>query len=223
MLKREAQWLGSQIASLDDDHLFPLLNVGSSTRAVREIHQPWIDEYIFAPMRRRGGTVVHLDLKADEGVDIVGDLYDPVCWTTVKNRGFRSVFCSNVLEHVTDREGLCRKLVELIPAGGYLIVSVPRAFPYHPDPIDTMFRPDVQELVALFPGTRCLAGQVVDCGTVFGLLDRNVIRLAKKTLGMLLSRARPSRTTSGEGLVQWLYPWSFRPFQATCVVLQKLP
>ena len=28
-----------------------------------------------------------------------------------------------------------------MPAGGYLVVSVPHSYPFHADPIDTLFRP----------------------------------------------------------------------------------
>jgi hypothetical protein len=234
VLKREAQWLGTQSESLDATRLFPLINVGSSTRKLRESDQPWIDQYVFAPMRRRGGRVTHLDMKPDDGVDIVGDLRDPVVWAQLVALEPRSVLCSNVLEHVTDREGLGRRLCELIPAGGYVIVSVPHAFPYHPDPIDTMFRPGLDELSALFPGTRRVAGSIVDCGTVLGLLEGNSVRLVKKALGMLLSgrgerAVDPSATSGAAGglvaraanLAQWVNPWLYRQLQATCVVLEK--
>ena len=68
---------------------------------------------------------------------------------------------------------------------------------------------------------------VFDCGTLFALLDRNVARLAKKAARMLLERGRGAPAPEsgpgarGAGLADWLYPWAFRQFQATCVVLQK--
>ncbi len=204
-----------------------MVNVGSSTSKVREVDQPWIDECIFAQLRQRGGRIIHLDLKPDDGVDIVGDMNDPRCWSQLTAVAPRSVFCSNVLEHVTDRPALCKKIVELVAPGGYVIVSVPRAFPYHPDPIDSMFRPSVHELVGLFPGTRLLTGEIVDCGTLFVLLDRNITRLAKKATMMLLARGRGAPAPEGgngmrgASLADWLYPWAFRQFQATCAVLQK--
>ena len=42
-------------------------------------------------------------------------------------------------------------LDSLVAPDGHLILSVPRRFPYHPDPIDTMYRPSVAELVRV-PG-----------------------------------------------------------------------
>ncbi len=230
MLRREARWLGETMATLPAERLFPLLNVGSSTAQVRERDQPWIDGEIFAPMRRRGGRVIHLDMKPDAGVDLVGDLDDPVFFDSLRALGVRSVLCSNVLEHVRDPGALARRLVALTPAGGYLVVSVPRGFPYHPDPIDTRFRPDVAALAALFPSTRRVVGEEVECGTVFGLLRGNAARLAVKSARMVLDNvtsrgaARSAAHTSERGggrLRDWLWPWAVKPFVATCVVLEK--
>src|SRR6266496_2531414 len=140
MLKDEARWLGSVLAGLDDAELFPLVDVGSSTEEVRVVHQPWIDELVFAPLRRRG-RILHQDLKARPGVDIVGDLAEPSVQSELRRIGVRSVLCTNVLEHVpTDRRAAaCTAMADLVPPGGHLLVTVPRAFPYHPDPIDTGF------------------------------------------------------------------------------------
>src|SRR5205085_4736707 len=55
--------------------------------------------------------------------------------------------------HVTDRQIVCAAIWSLLPPGGFLILTVPYRFPYHEDPIDTMFRPSVEELAQLFPGT----------------------------------------------------------------------
>lgn len=115
-------------------------------------------------------------------------------------------------------------MLDLIPQNGYLILSVPNAFPYHPDPIDTLFRPTVDELVALFPGTHCVAAEIVPCGRLFVLVEGNFLRLAGKAAGMLLRRPAPSSADASvrhESLLDWVYPWAFRQFRATCVVLQK--
>jgi hypothetical protein len=228
MLKNEARWLGRALSVLPDGDLFPMVNVGSSTRALREVAQPWIHEEVFRPLALRGGRVIHQDLKAEDGVDLVGDLNDPACWREVTALAPRSVFCSNVLEHVpvATRDALCERMVALVPAGGYLVLSVPRAFPYHPDPLDTRFRPDPDTLAALFPDTTRVREEVVNCGTVWGLLDRNVVRLAEKVGRAMLSGsgrvpAEGERGERGAPLREWLVPWAWRPFQATCMVLRK--
>jgi SAM-dependent methyltransferase len=97
-----------------------------------------------APLTRSGCRVIHLDMKKADGVDVSGDLTDPAFVEKLASLRVRSVLCSNVLEHVTDPARLARRLEELLPAGGYLIVTVPHEFPYHADPIDTLFRPPLE-------------------------------------------------------------------------------
>src|SRR5262245_36370569 len=150
MLVQEARWFGARLAELPGPDVFPMLNVGSSTAAFRTRDQPWIDRHLFAPARRKGYVVRHLDQKPDEGVDLVGDLRDGAFLARLAALRFRSVFCSNLLEHLVNREEVARTLVDLIPPGAYLFVSCPYRFPYHPDPIDTLYRPDTGELARLF-------------------------------------------------------------------------
>ncbi len=35
----------------------------------------------------------------------------------------------------------------MVPVGGYLVVTGPLRFPYHADPIDTMYRPTAAEMI----------------------------------------------------------------------------
>src|SRR6266516_1477014 len=107
MLRAEAAWLAAWLAHLDCDQISPLLNVGSSTAQFRSRRQPWIDRLVFAPLLARGAIVKHLDMKLDDGVDLTGDLMDPVFVRTLSSYQFRSILCSNVLEHVADRSALC--------------------------------------------------------------------------------------------------------------------
>jgi hypothetical protein len=54
----------------------------------------------------------------------------------------KALLCCNLLEHVLDPERLALHCLELLPRGGLLFVTVPFSYPYHRDPIDTMYRPD---------------------------------------------------------------------------------
>ncbi|MCP3164446.1 methyltransferase domain-containing protein [Myxococcus qinghaiensis] len=217
MLKPEAQWLGHQLDVLELSRVSPLLNVGSSTRYFREVQQPWIDEELFAPLRRRGGTVLHQDLKPEEGVDVVGDLMDPDCVARLAALGTRSVCCTSVLEHVEDRVAFARRLSELVAPEGVLVLSVPHAFPWHPDPIDTLFRPTVAELAGLFPNMRVRASEVVPCGRLLDLVASDVPGAVRR----LLNPGRGAGTGAPRApLWQWLWPWLVRPFKLTCVVLE---
>jgi hypothetical protein len=56
-----------------------------------------------------------------------------------------------MLEHLTiaPEEAACH-LLDLCEPGGFLLVTVPRTFRYHPDPIDNLYRPSADELADLF-------------------------------------------------------------------------
>lgn len=164
MNRLEAQWLAARLADIPDEQLFPLLNVGSSTGAFRTQVQPYIDDLIFRPLRERGGKVVHLDIKPAEGVDMVGDLVDPKFLAEIAKLKVRSIMVSNLFEHVSDRAAICDVLMKILPSDGYLIVSGPRDYPYHADPIDTMFRPSVREMHEHFPGTEIVESAIIDSG-----------------------------------------------------------
>jgi hypothetical protein len=207
----EARWIRCALEELPADRLFPLLNVGSQDEAFRTRGQPWIDAEVFAPLRGRGGKVIHLDLAAGDGVDVAGDLLDP----SVRRRlgDTRSVLCANVLEHVPDRGRFAAALEEIVSPGGYLIVTCPRRFPYHADPIDTLFRPDPAELAGLFPSLRLQTSAVVGSAMLDYVLRR---------VWTLLERG-PARKplTSNSGTRSAFLPWLFRRIEATCVVLRK--
>ena len=160
----ESQWLGQRLTAIPDDVLFPLLNVGSSTLEFRTQKQPYIDQNIFAPLRARGGKVFHLDIKDAPGVDIVGDLLHPDILAKLKNMQIRSIMIYNILEHVTNREEICHVLLKILPLGGYLFVTGPHNYPYHLDPIDTMFRPTIAEMHAHFPHTTIVDSAIIDGG-----------------------------------------------------------
>src|SRR5260370_9935859 len=160
----ESQWLGQRLTAIPDHVLFPLLNVGSSTLEFRTQKQPYIDQNIFAPLRARGGKVFHLDIKDAPGVDIVGDLLHPDFLAKLINIQIRSIMISNILEHVTNREDICHVLLKILPLGGYLFVTGPHNYPYHLDPIDTMFRPTITEMHAHFPHTTIVDIAIIDGG-----------------------------------------------------------
>jgi hypothetical protein len=217
MHRAEARWLAGRLARLGVDELSPLLNVGSSNEHFRTARQPWINEVVFAPLLARGITVTHLDMKADAGVDIVGDLMNGATLGMLRPRGFRALVCSNVLEHVTDRAALCAHLDALLPAGGYLFVTVPRQFPYHADPIDTGFRPSTAELVALFPNLDVVAAEEVDCGSMMDSFTRGAMELAMRLAWLFVPFLR---WRGWVGNVHRLASFRSR-YRATCAVLRR--
>jgi hypothetical protein len=226
MLKREAEWIASAFDELPSAALFPFLNIGSSSGQLREVDQPFIDQLIFAPLRRRGGPIHHVDGKAERGVDVVLDLALDTAWDKLRALQPRCILCSSVFEHVVDRPLLARRLVHLLEPGGLLLVSVPRQFPYHPDPIDTGFRPDPAQLVALFPELQVRQLEEVSAGRLGDLVAGQAPRLAKKVAGLLASRvARRVKVAAPVSVepaspVDWL-KHAVVPFKVSCALLVR--
>jgi hypothetical protein len=217
MLIEEAEWFAHRLGAVAPSEVFPMCNVGSSTKAFRTQQQPWIEQLIFRPAGLRGGSVTHLDMKAAPGVDLVMDLAAREFQAVVSRMQFKSVFCSNLLEHVIQRDAICRTLLSIISSGGYLFISVPFRFPYHPDPIDTRFRPNVEELAALFRGAKLVHSAVVVGDTFLKLRSRNLISFALTLTRCLMPFYKPVGWWRNRGYL----PWFFRRVSATCVVLRK--
>ena len=152
MLKCDAIWLQQALARFSAEELSPIVNIGSSTAHFRTVEQPFIEELIFAPLAARGVKVIHVDLKAGDGVDISTDIFDNTGLDEVRKRAPKSVICTHMFEHVLSREDLAARLMMLLPINGLFFVTVPSSYHQHNDPIDTMFRPTPDELAALFTG-----------------------------------------------------------------------
>jgi len=217
MMKAEAHWVRQMLDRLENEKVSPLLNVGSATAQFREHEQPWIDQEIFSPLRKRGVVVHHLDIQEGEGIDLHGDLTDDSFVAELGNGEYKALLCCNLLEHVPDPAAICMKLQRLVPVGGYLLITVPNQFPYHPHPIDTMFRPDVQRLVALFPHCRLIEGKMLDCGNGWDYVERDprvlIVKVKHRLSGL--------REHGGvKGSASFL-PWLFRRFRLNCTLLQK--
>lgn len=218
MLRQEARWIGDWLASIDDDVLFPIINVGSHTQHFRTKEQPWIDQHVFAPLRRRG-RVIHTDLREAEGVDVVGDLTEPGFRDQLRDLGARSLLCCNLLEHVPDRPTIAAALQDLVAPGGCAVVSVPFRFPYHADPIDTMFRPTPDQVGALFPGLRTVTGEVVECQTWLTYLAGRIAASPTTVAREFLARRERLPAEPPPPDAESLWAWSFRRFEVSCVAM----
>lgn len=189
MLIAEAEWIGSILNDLPND-AFPLANIGCQTAEFRGRTQPWIDEYVFAPLAAQQKRVVHVDVRDEPGVEVVADLMSTEGMATLRTLGARTFLCSNLLEHVEDPVAVLDRLIEAVPPGGYLILTGPHQFPYHADPIDTMFRPSSQEMGALI-GDRLAIEEATD--------------LQCRRLGYYFSRGRFGRLRLVARLVAFFY------------------
>jgi hypothetical protein len=184
MLEAEARWLHQTLDGFAAGRLSPLLNLGCGDAARRKTPQPWIEDQLFAPLRRRDIDIIHVDMRPGPQVDVRADLTDPADVQRLRALRPRALLCCNLLEHVLEPQRLARHCVGMLAAGGLVFVTVPFSYPYHGDPIDTMFRPAPQDLTALFAGARLIDGTIIGTGRSYlddlrqrpGLLLRHVAR-----------------------------------------------
>ncbi len=217
MLPSEAKWISAYFTSQDNVALGTVLNIGSSTAEFREQKQSFIEENIFRPLARRGVPVVHTDIKAANGVDVVADIMNDDDLERLRSLGANTILCSNMLEHVPSASRMAERLATLVPPGGVLLVTVPNSYPYHPDPIDTLLRPDTTQLSGLFRQLKFLDGGIVEGPTVAQEFAKNPLLLPRRLARSLIPFPRFGIWLST--LDRWR--WLFRHYKAACVVLLK--
>ncbi len=222
MREIEARTIADLLAPIAPSQLTPCINIGSSTREFREGTQPH-NEALLASLRARGVSVLNNDIRKDVGVDLVGDLLDPRFRDIVRRMGPRLLLCNNVLEHVRDAPAFARACEEVIAPGGYLCVSVPYSYPYHADPIDTLFRPTTAELADMFSRCRLVTSTVlVDHGL------RNDLRRQGHPIWRYVagSLARPFMLwRDRRAMLYRLHSllWLIQPFKVSVCLLERRP
>ena len=167
MFEAEAFWLRQALDAFPPERLSPVFNLGSSSAAVREAVQPWIEVEVFCPLRTRGVEIVHIDMREQPGVDVRADLTDPADICRLRALKPNALLCCNLLEHVLEPRQLAQHCLELVPKSGLIFVTVPFSYPYHRDPIDTMYRPSLADLTELFAGARLLDGTILPTGVSY--------------------------------------------------------
>lgn len=221
MLRLEAAELARLLTRFPAEALSPCLNLGSGTRGFREMQQPYIQNLLFEPLVRHGIRIIHADLKAGDGIDVSGDVFDAGVQARLRQLAPRSVICSNMLEHVRDRPALATICRSLLAPGGVIAVTVPRSYPYHSDPIDTLYRPTPEEIAGLFPDFVLRYRHVVSDGSFREQLSKTrgglAVGLSKWALRLMSPFYRPSAWLSYVHATFWLW----RPYQVSVAVLQK--
>ena len=189
MFVDESLWIRVALERANLNAGMTVLDIGSSTRAFRTVTQPHIDGNVFEPLRQRGISPIHLDARAEPGVDIVADV------TSLEgvDRCFDVVLCTNLLEHVVDRAATLQNVKRVVAPRGLLLLTVPRRYRLHQDPIDTGFRPSADELSQLVGWPEVLEREVV------------TVRAHQHYRGRRLLR-------------RWLWPW-----QIACLLVRKPP
>ena len=222
MRTNEAKTISRVLANMPDEDLDPLLNLGSSTRNFRICEQPHIDAEIFAPLRKRGVTIIHADMKAADGVDLVGDVYDPEYRARILKLSPGMVLCSNMLEHLEDREGFVAMCDKMLNPKGTIFFTVPLDYPYHQDPIDTYYRPRPEEIAGLLPGYEVIWSEIVEdtCHK-----DDFKMLSGREKLRQILSlwKAPVLYFTDRKRFLSRYHRWAWwnRPFRVSCILLRK--
>lgn len=219
MFEAEARWLRCALDAFPPERLSPLLNLGSSSAEIREAAQPWIEDQVFRPLRARGVEVAHVDRRELPGVDVRADLTDPADIRRLSALRPRALLCCNLLEHVVEPDRLARHCLDLVAPGGLVFVTVPYSYPYHRDPIDTMYRPGPAELAELLAGARLLESTILGTGVSYRdalrerpwLLLRHVWRFPVPFLSFEKWKRSMAR----------LY-WLAAQYRITCAVFEKI-
>ena len=225
MLYEEAKWIGTELIKISKQG-YRVLNIGSSSQEFRADIQPYINEFIFNPLIEKNVTIVHTDIAKAEGVDIVGDLTDSIFIDKLKKEKYEVIICSNLLEHIVNREPIIFAIKEILRPNGIAIVTVPYHYPYHLDPIDTMFRPKIKELYKNFNEFELKKGEIV-LGKSFRAnafqenyweqLKNNPALILKLFLRCLMPFYKPKI---------WYFTVTsminiFKPFSASCIIVKK--
>lgn len=106
----------------------------------RQETQPFINELVFDPVSARS-SILHVDMQEDPGVDLQLDITSPDAERALLEMNPDVVIASNILEHGEDLNAGVQLIRTLGLAGSLIIVTGPRHFPLHADPIDNGFRP----------------------------------------------------------------------------------
>jgi SAM-dependent methyltransferase len=220
MRVEEAECIRTLVASVDMVPGVVCLNIGSSTKHFREIEQPHIGAKLIRPLEDAGVRFVHCDLKDADGVDLVGNVLDAGFQQRMAENQADVLLCCNILEHLSDPQAFSDACAELVKPCGYMVVSVPLSYPYHPDPIDTMLRATPVELANFFSGWEIVRAEVVRSQTFLHEVlakPRGVSTLILHILKVIFPIYRPTRWWEKTHRLMWL----FRPYTVSVVLLRK--
>jgi hypothetical protein len=218
---QEAEWVGKVLSSQKADEISPVLELGTTSRTFREITKPHIAKYIHQRLEHRGVTIVTSDLFGADGVDIAGDIFDKDVQRRLGAVGAKTVMVCNIFEHVVDVAGFAQICDSLLAPGGLMIVTVPFDYPYHLDPIDTLYRPTPEEVITLFPGYNVLNAEIIASDTHADDIrksNQNVALSATRDLvRSFLLRGGKQRSLARLDRLRWL----FRRYRVTCIAMSK--
>lgn len=218
MREVEARWFEERLRDRPPETLSPCLNIGSGA-----VRPPFANTLLFEPLAARGVDVVNVDLKQGGVVDVVGDIFDPSVQARLRDLKPGLIICSNMVEHIP--APLLTRLPEVLHGlfggrDGLLIVSAPCSFPYHADPIDTYYRPTVQDLEALFAPFTLIEGATIPSDTFAADMRKFSGADARRYITRLLKpfRKRERWKTAAHKLF-----WLTRRYTHTVTLFRSMP
>ncbi|CAM8316272.1 hypothetical protein MCEMHM16_00474 [Candidatus Methylopumilus planktonicus] len=165
--------------------------------------------------KKQKARILHVDAENFPGVDIVQDLSQPNSLSFCdKLKGSKLFILANVLEHIPKKAHaeFLKKIYSKMKSEDGLIITVPYDYPYHADPIDTMYRPSPNELNQLLPLT-WLEGEIVSAGSYKEEFKRmNVFKKIRKLLKPLWILQKPTKWLENHRLF-----YLFKQYQITIV------
>lgn len=175
---------------------------------------------IFQALSKRSVDVVHCDMKMEDGIDIAGDMFDSDFQRQLAGHNFKCVLLTNLLEHIHSqhRREVCYTLSAIMDKESLLIITVPFSYPYHPDPIDTLFRPSPTEVAQVFPNFSSVSSAIITSNTY--LHDLRTMPTHKAIKSILRLFAPFFRFDHWLGCMHNLF-WLYRPYSVSCVVLER--
>ncbi len=224
MRPEEAQWINAalhkHILTSEATPSFTVLNLGCGTKESREIKKPYIYDLTIQPLSAKGFNVIHSDLIKDPGVDISGNLFDPEFSKKLQILCPSLIYFCNIFEHLPKDKITEIPLIldKILQPNGYIMITAPRSYPYHPDPIDSMYRPDINSLTNLFKNYTVISADEIECGSYRqDLASTRKIRIIRKIIRLFFPFIHPKRWASHAHRFFWL----FKPYKITCVLLKK--
>ena len=192
-----------------------IINLGSGNVEQLKKTKPWVSKNVFDLFKKQKAKILHVDAENFPGVDIVQDLSQPNSLSFCdKLKGSKLFILANVLEHIPKKahtEFLKRIYSKMKPNDG-LIITVPYDYPYHADPIDTMYRPSPNEVEKLLP-LKWQEGEIVTAGSYKEEFMRmNTLKKIRKILKPFWIFQKPNKWLENHRLF-----YLFKKYQMTIV------
>ena len=177
-------------------HLKYIINLGSGNVEQLKKTKPWVSKNVFDLFKKQKAKILHVDAENFPGVDIVQDLGQPNSLVFCDSlKGSKLFILANVLEHIPKKAHaeFLMKIYSKMKSNDGLIITVPYDYPYHADPIDTMYRPSPNELKKLLPLT-WLETEIVSAGSFKEEFSHmNILKKIRKLLKPLWIFQKPTK------------------------------